>query len=234
MASIWHREQNMGTKKNNRLLFIIFVCIFTVLALLFIAYPQLDINFSSLFFNEQDGFFLKENPIVQFSYRYNRFIVIFATLSLLLILYLSSRNKRAYFGLDKKATIFLLLVMVLGPGLVVNNVFKNQWDRARPDKVQEFGGEKKFTPAFLISDQCVKNCSFVSGHSAAIFFFSAFFFLLNGNRRWWALGGAIVAGSLVGMGRIVQGDHFLSDVIFSFFIVMSVAIFLHWFMYQRE
>lgn len=222
------------SKKPTRILILLFLATFLALATLFIAYPVLDLGFTSLFFDENLGFYLKDNPLVQFSYRKNNYLVTATTLTLIVILVLSARNKKSYFGLDKKASIFLLLVMVLGPGLVVNNVFKNQWDRARPDKIQEFGGQKKFTPAFVISDQCEKNCSFVSGHSAAIYFFAAFFLIVSDRRRWWALGASIVAGSLVGMGRIVQGDHFLSDVIFSFFIVMSVAILLYWFMYVRK
>lgn len=218
---------------NNRVAAFLFLALFLLLAILFITFPALDIGFTSLFFNDQNGFYLKENPLVQFSYRKNNYLVIATTLSLIIILILSTKNKRAYFGLDKKASIFLLLVMILGPGLVVNNVFKNQWDRARPDKIQEFGGQKKFTPAFVISDQCEKNCSFVSGHAAVVYFFAAFFLIISDRRRWWVLGTSIVAGSLVGMGRIVQGDHFLSDVIFSFFIVMSIAILIYWLMYKR-
>ncbi len=224
----------MKVQKNiNYIPVILFAALFLILAVVFIIFPGIDLAFSSIFYNEQGGFYLKENWLVQFSYRKNNYLVIAATLSLIVILILSSKNKRKYLGLDKKASLFLLLVMILGPGLVVNNVFKNQWDRARPDKIQEFGGQKKFTPAFVISDQCEKNCSFVSGHAAAIFFFSAIFLLVNDRRRWWVLAFSILAGSLVGFGRIVQGDHFLSDVIFSFFIVMSVAIILYWFMYIR-
>jgi len=217
----------------NHLLVILFTVFFLTLAVVFILFPGIDLAFSTLFYNEQDGFFLRDNPLVQLSYRKNNYLVSATTLSLIIILILSARNKRKYLGLDKKASIFLLLVMILGPGLVVNTIFKNQWDRARPDKIQEFGGQKKFSPAFVISDQCDKNCSFVSGHAAAIFFFSAIFLLMSDRRRWWILAFSILAGSLVGFGRIVQGDHFLSDVIFSFFIVMSIAILLHWLMYTR-
>ena len=227
-----HTLMKTGHNKNH-LLIILFAAFFLILAVVFILFPGIDLAFSAMFYNEQDGFFLRENPLVQFSYRKNNYLVATTTLSLIAIAILAAKNKRKYLGLDKKASIFLLLVMVLGPGLIVNNVFKNQWDRARPDKIQEFGGQNKFSPAFIISDQCDKNCSFVSGHAAAIFFFSAIFLLVNNRRRWWVLGSSIIAGSLVGFGRIVQGDHFLSDVIFSFFIVMSVAIILYWFMYSR-
>jgi lipid A 4'-phosphatase len=216
---------------SSRHLLLAFMAIFLATAILFISFPALDLDFTALFFDQAQGFYLKQHPLVQFSYRYNNYIVTTTALTLIFILVLAIKNKRAYFGLDKKAASFLLLVMVLGPGLVVNNVFKNQWDRARPDKIAEFGGEKRFTPAFVISDQCQKNCSFVSGHSAAIYFFAAFFLIMNGRRKWWILAASILAGSLVGLGRIVQGDHFLSDVIFSFFIVMSVAILLYWVIY---
>jgi lipid A 4'-phosphatase len=36
-------------------------------------------------------------------------------------------------------------------------------------------------------------------------------------RRWTLIG--LTAGALVGLGRIMQGGHYLSDVVFSFYAV---------------
>ena len=36
-------------------------------------------------------------------------------------------------------------------------------------------------------------------------------------RRWFLIG--TVAGAVVGLGRIMQGGHFLSDIIFAFYAV---------------
>ena len=61
---------------------------------------------------------------------------------------------------------FFVVAGILGPGAVVNLVFKDHWQRARPYQVQEFGGTQQFTRAGIITDQCDNNCSFVSGHVA--------------------------------------------------------------------
>ena len=40
-------------------------------------------------------------------------------------------------------------------------------------------------------------------------------------------------GTLVGLSRIAQGGHFLSDVIFAFFFVHAVAVIIHHWMFDR-
>ena len=49
--------------------------------------------------------------------------------------------------------------------------FKDTWGRARPINIQEFGGDKIYTQPFIKSDQCEKNCSWISGESSAAFSF---------------------------------------------------------------
>jgi lipid A 4'-phosphatase len=117
--------------------------------------------------------------------------------------------------------------------LVVNAVFKEHWGRARPRDITEFGGTRTFTPAFVISDQCERNCSFVSGHASLPFAFAALGFLLR-RRRWAIYAGAAAFGGLVGFGRIVQGAHFLSDVVFSGVFVFLVAYLLAHYVFRLE
>lgn len=204
---------------------------FALAALLFILFPQWDLAFSGLFYDPQSGFFLSDNPLVQFSYRANRYIAITGALWLLAGLTTTTIKKNRLFGLDKKAYAYLLVVALLGPGLVVNTVFKNQWGRARPDHVQQFGGSDHFTPALVMSDQCERNCSFVSGHASVFFYFVALGLLYRGRRRWLIMTGAVTLGALTGLGRIVQGGHFLSDVVFSFLFVALTAVVVHRFVY---
>ena len=73
---------------------------------------------------------------------------------------------------------------------------------------------EKFTPPLIPSDQCDRNCSFVSGESASIF---ALFFAagLMGGARWRVLlGTGLALGTGAGLLRMAQGGHYLSDVIF--------------------
>ena len=43
--------------------------------------------------------------------------------------------------------LFLVILLALGPGLLVNAVFKEYWGRPRPREVVQFGGKKEFLHA---------------------------------------------------------------------------------------
>ncbi|MDR2032700.1 MAG: phosphatase PAP2 family protein [Azoarcus sp.] len=127
---------------------------------------------------------------------------------------------------------FLLAALILGPGLAIDVAAKDHWGRARPSRIAEFGGAARFTPALLPADQCEKNCSFVSGHASAGFFAVSLGFLggMAARRRWTLIG--LVLGGLAGLGRIAQGGHFLSDVVFAFFITWWSA-WLVWRIFRK-
>lgn len=115
------------------------------------------------------------------------------------------------------------LLMLLGNGLVVNGLLKEGWGRARPVDVQVFGGPASFSPALLASSQCDSNCSFVSGHAATGFGLLAVGMLGSAatRRRWLKVG--LLAGLTAGLIRIAQGGHFLSDVLFSGWVMWLCA-----------
>jgi membrane-associated phospholipid phosphatase len=111
---------------------------------------------------------------------------------------------------------------------LVNGILKEHWGRARPSQIVEFGGDRQFTPAFVPARQCERNCSITSGHAALGFSLVAFAFLVpDRRRRRLAVAAAIAAGSLFGLGRIVQGGHFLSDVVLSGILVTATSWLLH-------
>ena len=43
-------------------------------------------------------------------------------------------------GVPGRAAVFLVLSLLLGPGLLVNVILKDNWGRPRPGSVVEFGG----------------------------------------------------------------------------------------------
>jgi lipid A 4'-phosphatase len=117
----------------------------------------------------------------------------------------------------KKTGLFLVLFMVLGPGLVVNMVFKDHWGRPRPDDIVNFGGTKTFHQAWE-TGEAGQGGSFPSGHASVGFFMMAPYFILKNSHRKAAygfLGLGIAFGFFMGAARIVQGGHFLSDVVWS-------------------
>jgi lipid A 4'-phosphatase len=109
---------------------------------------------------------------------------------------------------------FFILSGALGPGLVVNAGFKDQWQRARPYQVENFGGTQQFTRAGVMTDQCNSNCSFVSGHVACGFFFASLMLVQARRRRTWALLGCS-AGVVIGFSRMADMAHWLSDVLWA-------------------
>lgn len=191
------------------------------LAILFIAFPELDIGASQLFYKQGQGgvvpgFWLADSEFLKVFFR----LVDDVAQGVLLL----SIAIAVFYGLKKHprflASAIVATSLLLGPAIAVNAVFKEHWDRARPRQIVEFGGAKQFTPAWVISDQCSRNCSFVSGHAAAGFSFVVGYFVSQ-SRAWLWLG--LAFGGLTGLTRIMVGAHFLSDVVFSFFIVYLIA-----------
>src|SRR5690606_37476460 len=112
--------------------------------------------------------------------------------------------------------------------LLVETVLKSHWGRARPNDTVLFGGEAVFTPPLWIAQECAHNCSFVSGHAAIGFWLSAYGFLLPPAWRLRGVAAGLVCGLFVGLVLVVQGAHFLSDVIFAgAFVLMVNALMAH-------
>lgn len=133
---------------------------------------------------------------------------IFVSLAIWLVALFSKRIKHW-----RKPLAFIVLAGALGPGLVVNAVFKEHWQRARPYQVEEFGGSQQFTRAGMITDQCQNNCSFVSGHVACGFFLTSLL-LVTRRRRVWAVAG-VASGLIIGLARMADSAHWLSDVLWA-------------------
>jgi lipid A 4'-phosphatase len=202
-------------------------------AALFTLAPQIDLWVSGLFWRSGEGFFLAQLPAVRFLYRavlvLTWLIAIPLSLYLIFVLIcvLGATPRFPALARHWRAALYLLLALAIGPGLIVNTAFKDHWGRARPSQVTEFGGTQQFTPAFLPSLACERNCSFVSGHAALGFYLVSFAFLVPMRRRRLAIAAAVAAGGLFGLVRIAQGAHFLSDVVFAGFLVTASSWLLH-------
>lgn len=188
--------------------------VFILISVFFFAVPQVDLWIANLFWQPEVGFALNDNPLVQCVYVVFRYMPHFLVPTLLLLVMLPWIKKSVL--PSRKYTGFLLVVLLIGPGIIVHPILKDNWDRPRPRDVQQFGGKLEFSPAFVMADQPGKNQSFASGHAAMGFFFMAFAWVFR--QRRYLLGGLII-GALVSLGRIVQGGHFLSDIVTAGFIV---------------
>ncbi len=125
----------------------------------------------------------------------------------------------------RKGAVFILLLIGLGPGLLVNVALKGEFGRARPREIVEFGGEQHFTQ-FWQPGTAGTNSSFPSGHAAIAFASIAPWFVLREKRRTTALVflcSGLLFGVLVGIARILQGAHFVSDILWAGGLVYLVG-----------
>ena len=214
---------------NNRLVNIS-VIMFGVLTLVFILFPSLDVAVSNVFYSPEFGFQYKKQPVVQFFFRVVPILTgLFVAICFTCLLYIVLKYKSVKRIISSWA-FFLLITAAIGPGLTVNSTLKENFGRARPRQIVEFGGEKTFSRAFTISNQCDTNCSFASGHAAMGFYFTAIAYVASYLYFVRIYLGALVFGSFIGLSRIMMGGHFASDVIASGFIVLFLnhIIYLLW------
>ena len=201
---------------------------FAVAVAFFMIVPQIDLWCAGLFYRE-GGFYLSQWWPVRAIYAGVPYLTDAIVIAVPAIYCVSLWRGRPVWCIDGRAAAFLLLALALGPGLIVNTVLKDHWGRARPTQVAEFGGTAEFTPAPLPAQQCARNCSFPAGHPAIGFYLGAFAMLAREQTRRRSLAGtAIVAGAAMGLARMAQGGHFLSDVAFSGLIVTGT----NWLLYQ--
>ena len=129
----------------------------------------------------------------------------------------------------QEAGFFFAAMLALGPGLIVNGVFKPHWNRPRPVQTLAFGGSQPFVPVWQ-SGPYPHSKSFPSGHASMGFYLFAPAFLLYRKRRAWALAFVavgLVGGLVIGAGRILQGAHYPSDVLWSAGMVYLTGLILY-------
>lgn len=192
----------------------------------FILFPTIDLKVSHLYFTN-NKFIYDNEPIVRFMYHIFAKIHLLYLVIFLMAIAVFSWRKQTHI---RRHFIFLTLCLVLGPGVMVNIILKdNSLGRPRPIQIQEFNGKELFAPAFHHAGTCPKNCSFVSGHASIGFFLMALAWIRQ--RKTWIIYG-IALGVIIGFFRILQGGHFLSDVIFAgwstYFVYVLVARIMHY------
>jgi membrane-associated PAP2 superfamily phosphatase len=127
-------------------------------------------------------------------------------------------------ALQRRAA-FVVLSVALGPGLLVNGVFKDHWNRPRPRDVAQFGGTLAYAPAPLRGEG---GKSFPCGHCSVGFLYGLGWWLWQGKPLWAAasLGTGLLVGTALGVGRMAAGGHFASDIVWAALISFAVADWL--------
>lgn len=188
--------------------------------------PAPDLAVSSWFYRPGSGFPLAGLPLFQFVMKALPDLAIGAVVVAIALGLAAWAGGRVRAGVTPRIALFLGSSLAIGPGLLVNTILKDHWGRARPHQILDFGGSAHFSPALLLSDQCTRNCAFPSGHAALGFWLVAFAAVVPGRWKAPTYIAAATIGLLVGVMRIAQGAHFLSDVIAAALLVVGVNYLL--------
>lgn len=213
-----------------------------VMAIIFINFPEIDLAIATEFKqNNWHWLFTPQSPWLTLPYLWAPRVGKALLILLLICCFYGHYRRYGSFHYYRQLSAFFLLAAIIGPLLIVETGLKNQLGRARPAQIEGLGGPLRFTPAFIPSDQCERNCSFVSGHVAtAAFIMAAGWLGTPRTRRRWLCISVLTAGymSLV---RMSSGSHFLSDCLFAWFAVylglwLTEQLFRHsgWFERSRR
>ncbi len=126
-----------------------------------------------------------------------------------------------------RATLYLLLSLTLGPGLLVNVVLKEHSHRPRPIQTQDLGGQWEFRPWYRFDGQCQRNCSFVSGEAASAFWTLAPALLTPAPIRALSIAAALTFGVATSALRMAFGGHYLSDTLWAGLFTILIVLGLY-------
>jgi membrane-associated PAP2 superfamily phosphatase len=201
---------------------LIFFIVFGSLTLPFL-FSNLDISLQKPYYTSEQGWFLANESFWLFIYKYGIFLGYFLAFGALLVVSLSYWNKALVVW--RKAAYFMLFVMIVGPGVLVNGTFKEHWGRPRPREITQFDGVEQFHKVWVKGD--TKGKSFPCGHASMGFFMAIPFLFLRRRYKKWAWSFLIFGtlyGLLIGYARMIAGGHFASDVLWAAAMVWLTAI----------
>lgn len=205
--------------------------IWLCVALVFAVMPWIDLKISALFYDPGHGRFLLEQSQALQVLRevlWNFFHLI----ALVVLIYgVQALYSAQSLYIPGRFWGYCLTLIVVGPVILVNLGLKSHWGRARPAEVEAFGGTQVFTPALQFADQCSNNCSFVSGEASAAMVSAIILGLLLWNvvpqkRRPVLILGLAVFVVLAGGLRVMKGRHFVSDVVWAWVFMATLAVWL--------
>jgi hypothetical protein len=125
-----------------------------LLAIVFMLFPQIDLGIQRWFYRPGQGFVLDGVQPFAFIHDHLNWIAFAAVVLSVAVFVNNLRRDTDVMGLRWRGIIFVLVSLAVGPGLLANTVLKDNWGRARPSQIIEFGGTERFTPAPIVSNQC--------------------------------------------------------------------------------
>ncbi len=186
-----------------------------------------DMRIQRALFNVNSSWAYGDKPLLKFVYHYENIPALLIAL-FGLVLFAGSFSKKRIIPY-RKIGLFLLLSMILGPGLIVNSVLKDNWGRPRPREIVEFGGKYEYEP-LLVYDASSRGKSFPCGHATVGFYLFVPWFILRQRKRMLAIVSLLTGigyGVLIGFARMAQGGHFASDVVWAALLVYLCSFLIY-------
>ena len=218
----------------NSLKMSLYIGIFTIfVSLFFVIFNQIDLLTSARYYTPGLGFTFNNTELATLLKQVVRpsfkLASILCILFILLLSFLMPKTMKAM----RKHALFFFTCLALGPALMVEGVLKNVFGRARQQDIIEFGGVLNFSPAWIISAECTKNCSFVSGDVSGIAVLMAVPLIMSRFRLTLTISILALTG-LAMTYRVVAGKHFLSDSVIAACLTIGLVYFIHYLFYQRQ
>ncbi|TAK90684.1 MAG: phosphatase PAP2 family protein [Aquabacterium sp.] len=234
--SLRHLEEPAPDELDTKL---IWAGLFFSLAI-FAQFPGVDLLVSVNYWNAEQGFFHRNDPVVRALYDWTPLLgrtlvavlALFAMLAPLIARILQKRGReeqaRNTLGPWRHLATLSVCCALLGNGLVIEGLCKGLMGRPRPVQVVQFGGADVYHGPFTPGRDTANHRSFVSSHAAAGFALMSLGLTCGPvwRRRWLLIG--TMAGAAIGFGRMLQGGHFLSDIIFAFYGIWLSCELVAW------
>jgi len=204
-----------------------------VVGVAFAVYPQLDLDIAASFYNPAThtfiGWFSDRGEYARDAASLLISLMVapafFAVVGKLVL-------PRRPMLIPGRAALFVIVTLVLGPGVLANGILKQHSARMRPTDVVALGGKERFTPWWDFHGPCAENCSFVAGEPSGAFWTLAPAALAPPPWRLLAYGAAMVFGLAMGVLRMTVGAHFFTDVVFAGVFMFLMIWTVHGLIYR--
>lgn len=196
---------------------LVILCLIT-----FALSPYLDQQLASLPYDYQTRYFYGERAlwckIIYYSVNVTTFLLILVPLTIVVLAAL--KKIQFNFLIVKRMVLITYISLAIGPGLLVNTFFKDEWGRPRPYQV--IRDHKPFSYPWQPHFNHPKDNSFPSGHVSIGAFVGIPFIAARRKRLGVTL---CIAGTIiVGIVRFLQGGHYFSDILMAAIIVWAVNL----------
>jgi lipid A 4'-phosphatase len=185
---------------------------------------HLDMLISDYFYTPEEGFLLRDSLLVIFFYDSIGWAVKLGIMCFIAypIIYWRIKVSRKYC----RTVLALFLTLSIGPGIIVNSIFKDHFGRPRPVQTIEFGGKYEHKE-ILESNWGNPGKSFPSGHASVplaflILVFSAY---RRGKTTTATVLATVIAAWYIGVSyaRVAAGGHHFSDVTWAGYVTFICA-----------